>query len=368
MNKPAVRVAVIADQHSITVHSASIRHMFVGLTSESVGTALICRLGPIANAVISPLAQIIDYPVFRSPLFWFQNRRAVIGNLEKFKPTVIHCLSPERSRLGRYLAERLDIPYVVSFNSPGKEIAKAKVSRKHCGALIASSERICHRLKRRFSRLADRALQINPGTFVEDSCSCFCQPPHVASVIVACELEKFSDFQPLLNAVRHLAIDGYDFIVVIVGTGKAAGQIHECVKKLGISQIVNIVGQIRPLRSVFSSADIFVQPKTEGHTNSYLLEAMGVGMAVASCHDQSNEMLKDNQTAVLFDVDDELSIYTALQKLFDKHEYARQIAMAAQSYLREHHSVSKMTSSLIEVYRSSQQWYQKENKSPHAPE
>ncbi|MHC4215295.1 MAG: glycosyltransferase, partial [Planctomycetota bacterium] len=128
---------------------------------------------------------------------------------------------------------------------------------------------------------------------------------------------------------------------------------------LGLSQIVTTVGNIQPLRAVFAGADIFINPQPGNRFNQQLLEAMSVGMAVAACSGGVDDLLIDEQTALLFEPDDELSVYSCLQRLIDKREFARQIAMTAQNHLREHHSVSKMVTSIIHSYRAAQGWYKK---------
>jgi hypothetical protein len=40
--------------------------------------------------------------------------------------------------------------------------------------------------------------------------------------------------------------------------------------------------------------------------------------------------------------------------LFDRRELARQIATAAQEYLRKNHTVSEMVSSMLRIYRDAQ--------------
>jgi len=66
-------------------------------------------------------------------------------------------------------------------------------------------------------------------------------------------------------------------------------------------------------------------------------------------------LIIEGKTAVVFDPDDELSIYNCLRQLFDRREFARQLARGAQQYLRENYSVSKMISSTLQIYRDAQQ-------------
>jgi glycosyltransferase involved in cell wall biosynthesis len=149
-----------------------------------------------------------------------------------------------------------------------------------------------------------------------------------------------------------LAVDRHEFVVAIIGSGRAESQVRKMVREIGLSQIVNIVPDFNPLRALFSEADIFIQPRPVNAFSVPLLEAMSVGMVVAGCRGGVDDLLIDDKTAVLFNPQDHLSIYATLQRLLDDRTGAQQLAMSAQSYLRQHHRVSKMMAGLINAYRT----------------
>jgi glycosyltransferase involved in cell wall biosynthesis len=353
----SIRPALVVDRNTMNDYTEFLRRFLVGLADESYESALICPPDTGAANVLSPSVKLIYYPILKIPLLWVQNRKAVLGHLEKFKPTILHCFCPSRAHLTRYLARKLDIPYVFTFSSLCKKFLRPPVSSSHCGRLIASSNPITENLKATFDKFVDIVEQVNIGTFVEDTCACFCRPGRLTSLIVAGPLNNDIPFEPLLNAIRHLVIDGYEITLAIVGSGPAEKSIHELVKTLGISQAVTIVGDIQPLRNALAGADIFIQPRRTNEINFHLLEAMSVGMVVAACCDTIDDILIEDETAVCFDPHDELRVYSSLQKLLSNRQEARKIAMAGQDYLREHHSVSKNVAALINIYRSTQLWY-----------
>jgi glycosyltransferase involved in cell wall biosynthesis len=63
------------------------------------------------------------------------------------------------------------------------------------------------------------------------------------------------------------------------------------------------------------------------------------------------ELVIKNQTAVIFDGNDELNIYSTISELFDKKEFARNLAKNSQEHIRKNYSVSTMIEKLIDVYR-----------------
>lgn len=355
--KNSVRPALIVDRSTLKNYANPLHHLLMGLTDEPCSAVIICPPDADVGNVLCPSVELIRHPIFRIPLFRAQSRKILFDKLDKFKPTVLHCLSGSKARLTMRIATQLDIPYVHTFNALEGSFFRPPVCPSHCATLIASSEVIADYLAKVYLRLSGRIEQINIGVFVDDTCACFSEMSRVTSMVTAKALDRLSDFEPLLNAVRHLAIDGYEFIYAIIGSGPAERQIHELIKGLGLSQRVTIIPAIDPIRTLFAGSDIFVQPQPATEFDSCVLEAMSVGMVVATARGGVDDLLIEDKTAVFFDPDDELRIYSALQKLLDKRDFARQLALTGQIHLKKHHSVSKMVDALVQTYRNAQQWY-----------
>jgi glycosyltransferase involved in cell wall biosynthesis len=178
-------------------------------------------------------------------------------------------------------------------------------------------------------------------------------------MVTAHPLDDVDKLENLFGAVRHLLIDRYEFMFVVIGSGQAESQLRKLLAALDLLRIVTIVPRLKPWRSVLAAGDIFVQPVASAAFNPLLLEAMSVGAAVAGCKGGVDDLIIEDQTAVVFDPEDELSIYGSLQQLFNRREWARQLARGAQEYLRENHTVSQMISSTLRTYRDAEQWYRR---------
>jgi glycosyltransferase involved in cell wall biosynthesis len=114
--------------------------------------------------------------------------------------------------------------------------------------------------------------------------------------------------------------------------------------------VVTLVPRLVPWRPLLASGDIFIQPRPSPAFDPLLLEAMSVGAAVAGCKGGVDDLIIEEQTAVVFDPDDELSIMRTLRRLLDRREFARQIARSAQHYLRQNHTVSGMIAAVLRIY------------------
>ncbi len=358
--KEVVRPAILVDSRSLTEYSASLQHFLVGLADECHSAAVVCPPHPAMTSVICPRAESITYPLIRLPMFWRQNRTVLLERLERFKPTVLHSFGAGRARMARRLSVELGLPYLVTFNRPGRPFSMWRVRAADCAAFVASSRAIAGYLKKAYPRHSLRIRHINLGAYVEDECACFAPSHGIPSFIVAQRLESAREFDPLLNAVRHLVLDGNDLVLAVIGAGPAEARLHARIRSLGLSQVVSVVPEIQPLRAIFAGGDIFIQPRAHSELNSRLLEAMSVGLAVAACDDSIDDMLVADQTAVFFDSRDELSVYECLGGLLADPQKARSIARAGQEYLRRHHTVSRMTSALIQTYQAAQKKYRQE--------
>lgn len=354
--KKSLRPALIVSAETISEYSIFLGHLLIGLADESIPTALVCPANCNLASVVPPSVQVIRHPAFNLPLFWRQNRSRLVEQLSGFKPTVLHCLCEREAPLARQLAWQLNLPYLLMVNSLQKRFSRLFISSSRCAKIIVPAESIAANVAKVYPNFAERIERINIGTFASETSSCFHRPNWLTSMVTAHPLDNESDFESLFGAVRHLAIDGYEFMLVMTGSGRAEKHVWKLLTTLGLSQVVTIVPRLEMLRSVLAAGDIFIQPQPSNAFNPLLLEAMSVGAAVAACKGGVDDLIIKDKTAVVFDPTDELSIYVTLQQLFDRHELAQQIATAAQQYLRENHTVSNMISSTLRAYHDAKGW------------
>jgi glycosyltransferase involved in cell wall biosynthesis len=347
----SLRPALIASEHTVSEYFIFLGHLLTGLADESIPTALVCPPDYDVHSIVPPSVEIIRHPAFKLPILWHQNRKRLTEQLTKFEPTVLHCLCESKAPLTSQLARQLDLPYVLTVNSLQKRWGKFYISAKHCAKIIVPAESIAAHLAKTYPKFIGRIEQINVGTFVAKQSICFDRSSRLPSMVVAHPLDSMDNLENLFAAVRHLAIDGYEFMLVIIGSGRADRQLRKLLSALSLLDIVISVPKLQPWRAVLAAGDIFIQPAASNAFNPLLLEAMSVGTAVASCKGGVDDVIIKDRTAVVFDPNDELSIYGSLQRLFSKPELARQLATSAQEYLRENHTVSNMISAILRTYR-----------------
>jgi glycosyltransferase involved in cell wall biosynthesis len=344
-----IRPLIMSDAETVRDFCSSLRHLMFGFEAQGITSAMVVPPASGIESFLFPGAGIIEHPALRFPLFFFQNRKLLILRIEEIKPTLIHCYGTAKALSAGRLAEYFGIPAVVSINSGRISAVSKMIINKYFQRIIVPSGRIGEMLKQKGIG-AEKISQVNIGTFTDENCACFSRPDRMTSIIVPGYFDNFSNYEPLLGAIRHLSVDGYEFVVVFMGTGPAEKQIREFIKATGLIQTVTIVPQIRPLRAVFRGCDMLIHPYCFDKFDSAVIEAAGAGLVIIAGKENVEEFLQDGSTGVLFDSSDELSIYSSLQKILDNKESAKSIALNAQNILRSDYSVSTMVGDLLKIY------------------
>lgn len=343
-----IRPLIISDKETVSRYCPSFRHLLFGFEAQDVSCAMVVPPASEIEFFLFPRVKIVEHPLLRFPLFYMQNRRNLFERIEEIKPGIIHCFGTARAILAKSIAEHFDIPAVISINSTYVRLSLRGVIRKSFEKIIVPSERIAQGLVKNFPK--EKMTLVNVGTFADEACSCFSSTERLPSMIVPGRFDKFGDYEPLLNAIRHLAVDGNEFVVVFMGHGKAEKQIREFINQTGLVQTIALTPLIRPLRSVFRGCDILIHTNCKGDFDPAVVEAAGAGLAIAADKNNVEEFLREGTTAILFDGSDELSIYAALQKFLDDKAMAKSLAMNLQNHLRSNNSVSSMVNNLMKIY------------------
>lgn len=352
-----VRPVFLVDKDVYLNYASYIRRILVGLTGTAHASAMVCPGDVDAESILCPSVERYEHPALRLPIFIAQNRRILLERLNRFKPTVLHTFYPGQIRLAAWLSEQLDIPYVITFHQPVSKWMRYESPIRCASRLISSSDVIAEQLLQKWPVFSEKIDRINVGGFVEDTSSCFSREGDIASLITVQPLNHFKTFELLLNAVRHLVLDGFELMLAIIGSGSAESLIRRHIRKLGLAPVVTLVPPMRRVQSLLAGADIYLHLQDTGRFDAVLMEAMGVGLAVAGCPQTASGLLIDGQTAALWDPKDELNIYACLKQLLGQRETARQLALNGQQLLRRNNSVSRMVDKLMESYTLAQQSY-----------
>ncbi len=353
--RKSVRPALIISKRTVSLYSPLLERLMVGLANESISAALVCPSDYDVDSIAHGAVEVIKQPAVDLPFITWLNIKKLAQYLAPFKPTVLHCLCESKSLFTKQLSSLLDLPYILTVNSIWHKWRQLPVSSKYCLRIITPAGSIAAGIAAAYPKFADRLEQINAGTFVEESAGCFSDTAQLPSMIAVAHPGNEAQFENLLSAVKHLVDEGYQFMLFITATGHTETALRKSITKLGLSQTVIIIPELKPWRVLLTAADIFIQPAPSNDFNLLLLEAMSLGTAVVACKGGVDDFVIDGRTAAVFDPNDELSLKKTIQQLLDKPQFARSLAAGAQQYLKENHTVTAMVSSILRIYSETQQ-------------
>lgn len=349
-----MRPVLIVSPRSIAEHAPFLRRLLVGLADESISAALICPPSGSAEFAIPAPVEVFTYPTIDLPLMDHVGLETLAAQLERFKPTMLHCLCESRATLTRRLARRLDIPYVLAINSLPGRLCRLSISPERCAKIIVPAETIGAGITRSHSRFADRVKRIHVGAFTGSDPVCFTDPSRLSSIVVAHRLDRVSDFEVLLKAAKVLFAEGQEFMIAIMGGGRAEHRLRVALGEYGLTSVVTIVPVLDPWRSVLAAGDIFVHLQPESAFSGFLLEAMSLGMAVVACQGGVDDLIVHEKTALLYERNNETSLRQAIVRLLDDRGAARRLAASAQAHVRREYSVGHMISATLDTYVETQ--------------
>ena len=368
---------MITSEHTYSQYPAFLRHLLVGLADESVPVALVCPESCNVDSLVVGAVEVIRYPALELPFTGYFNSKFLIERLMKFKPAILHCLCESRSELTKLLAWRLNLPYVLNINALHKRFSFSRnfgkrlpVSEVHCKKIIVPTVTIGDNIMKLYPHVADIVQQVNYGTFASTKMSCFSHSSDFITIVMAYPARYCDEVENIFNSIRHLRIDGYEFMIFLMGAdsfypresfrtkrsdfasmaSRTEKKLWKLLNTLDLAQYATMVPKQIPASYVLSSGDIFIYPRPNYIFNFILLEAMSTGTAVVAAKGGVDDLIIPDETAVILETFDEPGIMRTLQKLLDRPEFARQLAKNAQHYVRKNYSVSSMVAQILQIY------------------
>jgi glycosyltransferase involved in cell wall biosynthesis len=300
-------------------------------------------------------ATVLPHPAVDLPGLDRFGIKALVAQLQKFRPTVLHGLCEQQHGLVNRLAVRLDVPFIQTVNSLPTRWSDVVAGPRRCALLAAPTKTIRRRTAQICPWGPERVVQLPPGTVAEDAIVCMSEAAQLPGIVVAPGFNRVSDVARLFVAAKALLGEGHTFMVVVVGLGRGEPRLRRFLAQRGLTQAVTLLPMLTPWRSVLAAGDIFVQPQPAARFSGYLLEAMGLGMAVAACMGQVDDLIIPNQTAAVFEPGDDESIRRTLARLLEQRDVARRLARTAQEHVRARYSAEAMVSAALAHYERASQ-------------
>jgi glycosyltransferase involved in cell wall biosynthesis len=167
--------------------------------------------------------------------------------------------------------------------------------------------------------------------------------PHLPVVLSVGALVARKGHSTLLVAAQQLKEQGYDIRYLICGDGALRSDLEAQAQILGLAQEVRFTGFCSEVPELQAAADCFVHvPRYEG-LGVAVIEALAAGLpTIASRVGGIPELIEDEKTGILIPPTDANALSAALVRLFSHKQFARQLGIAGQTFVRNHFDINVM--------------------------
>jgi glycosyltransferase involved in cell wall biosynthesis len=155
----------------------------------------------------------------------------------------------------------------------------------------------------------------------------------------------------LLEAFSKLGREALQ--LVIVGSGPELPRLQGLAASLGIAGRCRFEPATADVPARLREIDIFVLPSLSEALSNSLMEAMASGCAVVASRVGGNpELVKDQETGLLFDAKDANSLAQSLHRLIEEAAFRDRLGVAASASIRERFSLAASVHRMEEIYSS----------------
>ena len=180
-------------------------------------------------------------------------------------------------------------------------------------------------------------------------------PANSFVVAIVAVLRPEKNHEMLLRAAREVAANNEKFILLIVGDGQEAGNLHRMAQELSLGEAVRFMGQRSDIPDILSISDVSVlcsHPIVETFPLA-VLESMATGIpVVATAVGSIPEMLESGKEGVLIPSGDTEALTEAIVSLARDPERRTRMGQAGRKKAEERYSESRMVEGYANLCRS----------------
>ncbi|MFC1598719.1 glycosyltransferase [Patescibacteria group bacterium] len=164
-------------------------------------------------------------------------------------------------------------------------------------------------------------------------------------------LEEQKGHQYLIAALPLILKNYPSFKLHLIGAGSLADKINRQVKDLNLTDNVKFYGQRMDVSELLPQMDLFILPSIWEGLGIVLLEAQAVGLPVlASNIPAVNEVVKHEQTGLLFEPKNSQAIYEQVKHLIADQKLAENLVNKASLQIKNDFGLDTMVQNYANLY------------------
>ena len=176
-------------------------------------------------------------------------------------------------------------------------------------------------------------------------------PAHPLTIGVVCGLRPEKDLSTLIDAFALVRDTAPDLKLLIVGSGDQLPGLQRRARDAGVEARCRFEPATPAVPEWLSAIDIFVLPSRSEALSNSLMEAMACGCcAVASDVGGNPELVRDQETGILFPPGDSPALAAALRLLLTDHDRRLRLAEAGERFIRSGFGAEASAARMAEIY------------------
>lgn len=297
------------------------------------------------------------------PIVGRLGRRYFLNAVIESPPDVIHVQGLRMHGVGRWLANQLQRPYVITLHRPMTPRDRLRLDPVYGRNVIATSEAI------RDSVVAATRIPHSQVTVIRNGVvppDCRHHVPildrgHRAVIGTAGPLEAGQGLTRFLRAIPRILAGGPAPLVggtqspefLVAGAGPDERHLRRLAHDLGIQSKTTFVSNLYDFSESLSAMDLFCLPVERPGMGITMLQAMARGVPViATDVGDVSQVITDGVTGLVIPPSDDDAIVTAVTSLLRDVNKARQIGAAAQELVLERYPLDNMLVDMFHVYKN----------------
>jgi glycosyltransferase involved in cell wall biosynthesis len=352
----------------------------VHLNQALPGRGFDCRLvtgseGPSEGRIDPGPERVTVIPDLRrqiAPRHDLAAARALDRLVRAWRPDVVHTHLAKAGALGRFVAQRLNVPVTVhTFHG---HVLDGYFPRPVARAFLAAERRLASRttaLVAVSNAVRDELLALGIGREEQwhvipvglvldgllgtlpskaDARGGLGLPPDGAAVGIVGRLVPIKDHETYFRAVARLVRDRDDVTFVVAGDGDDRAVLEARAAKL-LGERVRFLGWVEDLAGLYAALDVVVLTSRNEGTPVSLVEAGAAGRPVVATRVGGvRDVVTDGETGILVPPGDPTATAAAIGRLLDEPVLAHAMGVAARARVPSRFSAARLVDDLVALY------------------
>lgn len=168
-------------------------------------------------------------------------------------------------------------------------------------------------------------------------------------IISVANLVPYKDYFSVINALRRLKDENYNFYYLILGNGSMKKEIEKSIHNYDLTKHIRIVGSVDNVEDYLKVSDIFIHSsKGEGCSNA-ILEAMAAGLPVLASNTGGTPEIITSENGLLFEYKNDIQLAELIKYLLNNKDRSIQMGKKSRELILERFTMDKMMKNYYDI-------------------